>query len=69
MQFVDVGVWIENGCDYSEATEDPNRESNAKLIKARLVEGGPSAAAAAKPVTPKFVVGCQSDVWDGQENL
>jgi len=40
-----------------------------KKVAASIKEAGPSAAEAAKPVTPKHVITCQGDYWDGVENL
>jgi hypothetical protein len=65
---VDSGDYFEN---FHEIKEDNNRywKRSHKEIQGRQVEQGPSAAAAAKPVTPKFVMTIQSGDWDGLENL
>ena len=67
---VDAGDYWENFHEIKEDLEAPDYwEQNRKATSKRLLEQGPSAAERAKPVTPKFVVTCQGDWWDGQENL
>ena len=67
MQFVDLGDWVDNRCDYQEATGDD--EENQRTNARALLESGPSAVATAEPVTPRYVIACQGDSWDGVENL
>jgi len=65
MNIMDADVWIfEHSSEYR--SEKRAEKNQAKHI-AR--EDGPSAVAAAKPVTPKLVMSIQSGDWDGLENL
>lgn len=57
MNAIPVDVW-----------EDQREEVYKERERERL-ESGPSAVMLAKPVTPKYVVSCQGDWYDDQENL
>jgi len=59
----DAHNWVETYCEIREETDGYTDNACAGGQAS-----GPSAAMAAKPVT-KLIIGCQSNVWDGLENL